>query len=85
MPYASACDVAANVYLLANEPTALAQGYLCAGGSALALYFVSDAELAAGTFVLEGDPKATPIYPAPEGSRIEGGPALPVYLVNQLV
>jgi hypothetical protein len=74
--------VALRAYGFHNEAAALAAGFLCEAGPAMTVIIVTQAQLNAGTFVLEGDPKATVIYPAPAGMRIEGGYSQPIYLVG---
>ncbi len=74
--------VAISVYAFASEAAAKAAGFACESGPATPIYVVTAAELAAGTFVQEGDPKATPIYPAPAGMATEGGYATPVVIAG---
>lgn len=54
------------------------------GGPAQPVRVLTDADLRAngGDYVLDGDPVAMPIYDAPAGARVVGGPALAVYPVN---
>lgn len=74
--------VAMNVYLFDTPEDAAAAGYRCEAGPAMPIYEVSDAELAAGDFIAEGDPKASAVYIAPAGMRVEGQYAIPVVVVN---
>jgi hypothetical protein len=74
--------VAFNGYLFASAAAAQAAGFNVEAGPALPVYVVSAAELAAGTFIVEGDPMATPLYPAPAGMPIAGQNPIPVVIVN---
>lgn len=75
--------VALRVYGFDTAADAVAAGFHSAeAGPAMSVYVVSDAELASGKYVLEGDPKATPIYTAPAGMKVEAGYSQPVFLVG---
>lgn len=74
--------VALRAYGFPSEADAIAAGFHSEAGPASSVYVVSAAELVSGKYVLEGDPKATPIYTAPAGMRVEGGYSQPVYLVG---
>lgn len=75
--------VALRVYGFDTATDAIAAGFHSPeAGPAMSVYVVSDAELASGKYVLEGDPKATPIYTAPAGMKVEAGYSQPVYPVN---
>jgi len=52
------------------------------GGPSQNVYFVSDAEIAAGTFRVEGRIHAIPVYAVTDGRRITGEGPTPVYRVN---
>jgi predicted RecA/RadA family phage recombinase len=69
-------------YGFASEAAASAAGYRCEAGPAMTVIIVTQAQLNSGQFVLDGDPKALPIYTAPVGMRIEGGYSQPVFLVG---
>jgi hypothetical protein len=74
--------VALRAYGFPNEAVAVAAGFRCAAGPAMTVIVVTQAQINAGTFVLEGDPKATAVYPAPVGMRIEGGYSQPIFIVG---
>lgn len=74
--------VAISVYGFATAAAAAADGFPAEAGPATPIYLVTAAELAAGTFVQEADPKSTPIYTAPTGMACEAGYATPVILVG---
>jgi hypothetical protein len=52
------------------------------GGPSMRVYFVSDAQIAAGTFRVEGRIHALPVYAVTDGRRITGDDPVPVYRVN---
>ena len=66
------------VYGYTSAPT---DGRRAAAGPARPVYVVSDAQMAAGTFQLEGGP-ALPMYVAPSGLSVVGDAAQPVYVVG---
>ena len=66
------------VYGYTSTPT---DGRRAAAGPARPVYVVSDAQMAAGTFQLEGGP-ALPMYVAPSGLSVVGDAAQPVYVVG---
>lgn len=75
--------VALRVYGFKNAADAIAAGFHSAeAGPAMSVYVVTQAQLNAGQFVLEGDPKALPIYTAPAGMKVEGGYSQPIFLVG---
>ena len=66
------------VYGYTSTPT---DGRRAAAGPARPVYVVSDAQMAAGMFQLEGGP-AMPMYVAPSGLSVVGDAAQPVYVVG---
>ena len=66
------------VYGYTSTPT---DGRRAAAGPARPVYVVSDAQMAAGTFTLEGGP-ALPMYVSPSGLSVVGDAAQPVYVVG---
>ena len=66
------------VYGYTSAPT---DGRRAAAGPAHPVHVVSDAQLAAGTFTLEGGP-ALPMYVSPSGLSVVGDAAQPVYVVG---
>lgn len=74
--------IAISVYGFSSAAAAEAAGFHAESGPATPIYIVTAAELAAGIFVQEADPKSTPIYLAPVGMACEGGYAVPVVLIN---
>jgi len=73
---------AMRAYGFATAADAAAAGYLCEAGPAMTVIVVTQAQLNAGTFVLDGDPKSLPIYNAPAGMHIEGGFSQAVFIVG---
>jgi hypothetical protein len=73
---------AMRAYGFATAAAANAEGYLCEAGPAMTVIVVTQAQLNSGEFVLDGDPKALPIYNAPAGMHIEGGYSQPIFLVG---
>ena len=73
---------AMRAYGFATAADAAAAGYLCEAGPAMTVIVVTQAQLNAGTFVLDGDPKSLPVYLAPAGMHIEGGYSQPIFLVG---
>jgi predicted RecA/RadA family phage recombinase len=69
-------------YGFATAAAARAAGFNSEAGPAMTVIVVTQAQLNAGTFVLDGDPKAIPIYTAPVGMAIEGGYSQPIFLVG---
>ena len=66
------------VYGYTSTPT---DGRRAAAGPARPVYVVSDAQMAAGTFTLEGGP-ALPMYVSASGLSVVGDAAQPVYVVG---
>lgn len=52
------------------------------GGPAHPVYIVSQAEINAGTFVVDGDPSDFPMCSVQDGRAVEGGPATPVFIAS---
>lgn len=54
------------------------------GGAAIPVRVLTAADLKqnGGQYELEGDPVAMPVYDAPAGTPVQGGPVLAVYPVN---
>lgn len=52
------------------------------GGPAQRVYLVSAAQLAAGTFKLEGRINAIPVCAVTDGRRVTGSKPIPVYVVT---
>lgn len=75
--------VALRAYAFPTAAQAVAAGFHSAeSGPAMSIVLVTQAQLDAGTFVLDGDPKATPIYTAPVGMKVEGGYSQPVFIAG---
>lgn len=75
--------VAMRVYGFDTAADAIAAGFHSPeAGPAMSVYLVSQAEINSGKFVLEGDPKATAVYTAPAGFKVEGGYSTPIFAVN---
>lgn len=70
------------VYGFATAAEATAAGYVLAGGGAMPITIITQAQLNTGAWKLEGDPSATAVYTAPAGMPIEGGFSVPVFPVN---
>jgi hypothetical protein len=73
---------ALRAYGFATAADAAAAGYLCEAGPAMTVIVVTQAQLNAGTFVIDGDPKSLAIVSAPAGMHIEGGYSQPIFLVG---
>lgn len=73
---------ALRVYGFDSEADARAAGFVCEGGPAMSVALITDAQINAGAWRLEGDPAALVVYTAPAGMPIEGGYSVPVYPVN---
>lgn len=75
--------VAMRVYGFNTAADAVAAGFHSPeAGPAMSAYLVTQAQLDSGQFVLEGDPKATAVYTAPAGMKVEGGYSQPIFPVN---
>jgi hypothetical protein len=74
--------VALRAYGFPSEAAAIAASYRSEAGPAMSVYVVSAAQLASGAFVLDGDPKALPVYAAPAGMKVEGGYSQPIYVAG---
>lgn len=73
---------ALRVYGFDSEADAIAAGYVCAGGPAMSVALITDAQIASGEWKVEGDPSGAAVYTAPASMLVEGGYAVPVYPVN---
>lgn len=74
--------VALRAYGFPTAAAAYAAGFVAEAGPAMTVIVVTQAQLDAGTFALDADPKAIPIYTAPSGMHIEGGFSCPIFLVG---
>ena len=52
------------------------------GGPAQRVYLVSAAQVAAGTFKVEGRIQALPVYAVTDGRKVTGNKPIPVYVVS---
>lgn len=73
---------AINVYGFNTVEEAIAAGFSVEAGPVTPVHIVTAQELAAGKFIPDGDPSASPVFTAPASENTLGDFAIPVIVLN---